>query len=102
VFVAKIYNKRDKNFPASAKYVGRPTLNGNPFEIGKDGSRDDVCYKFDKWLDTGENFGNKAATEERRQWILSHLPELKGFDLVCWCWPNKCHAISLAIRANRD
>ena len=97
----KIWNKRNHNTPASARYCGRPTLYGNPFVVGVDGPRGTCCVKFDKWLDTGENFGCLQATEFKRQWILSHISELKGLDLECWCWPDRCHCETLAIRANK-
>jgi len=96
-----IWNKLDKQTPAHAKYCGRPGPYGNPFEIGPDGDRDDVCIKFDAWLDTGESFGCSRATEAKRQWILAHVHELAHEDLECWCWPKRCHCESLAKRANK-
>lgn len=79
---------------------------GNPFEVGKHGERGQCCDMFEAWLDTGDwrhinNVECPAATEEKRQWILSHIHELKGCDLECWCWPNRCHCITLAKRANK-
>lgn len=82
------------------QYIGRPPLGqhwdwkyGNPFEIGKDGDRSTVISKIDKWLETGESFGNKNATPERRQWILDHVHKLKDETLGCWCnYPKEdCH-----------
>jgi Domain of unknown function (DUF4326) len=98
----KIYNKRDKGTPPDVRYCGRPTILGNPFEIGRDGSRDGVCDKFDLWLDTGESFGNNLATEERRQQVLAEIPKLKNQDLECWCYPLRCHCESLARRAHKS
>lgn len=82
------------------QYIGRPPLGqhwdwkyGNPFEIGKDGDRPTVISKMDQWLKTGQIFGNKNATPERRQWILDHVHELKDETLGCWCnYPEEdCH-----------
>ena len=82
-------------------YIGRPSpINkwgyGNPFEIDRDGDRDEVIDKYEKWLRTGENFGACGATEERRQWILSHLADLRGKTLGCFCYPLNCHGDVLA------
>lgn len=66
------------------------------------GDRNTCCDKFEIWLDTGESFGNESATEERRQMLLRHLHELKFQDLECFCWPNRCHCETLAVRANRE
>lgn len=98
----QIWNKRDRTTRRDVRYCGRPTGFGNPFEVGKHGTRDECCYKFEQWLETGEDFGNSAATSERRRWIIEHILELKGQDLECWCWPNRCHTETLANRANRS
>lgn len=37
--------------------------------MGRDGDRDLVVEKFEKWLTTGESFGNIYALEEKRQSI---------------------------------
>jgi uncharacterized protein DUF4326 len=63
-------------------YVGRPSKYGNPFEIGQDGTRQEVIAKYKEWINQPEQAGLRA--EMRR--------ELKGKDLVCWCAPQACHA----------
>lgn len=83
-----IYNRRDKNVPDAAVYVGRPTKWGNPFVIGLDGDRDEVVTKHRAWLITAP--------------IREDLHELKGKDLVCWCSPEACHAETLWEFANFD
>jgi hypothetical protein len=69
-------------------YVGRPSKFGNPFEIGKDGSRAEVIRKFEKYLN-----GNEALIAEVKA-------ELKGKNLICWCAPKACHATVLLQIAN--
>jgi len=69
-------------------YVGRPSPFGNPFEIGKDGSRDEVILKFKEWLKDHPDLKEKAKRE------------LKGKILGCWCSPKYCHAEVLAEIAN--
>ncbi len=68
-------------------YIGRPSKWGNPFAIGRDGSRRDVIEKYRAWLE-----GN---TE-----LLAALPGLRGKVLGCWCTPKACHGDVLAEMAN--
>lgn len=59
-------------------YIGRGSRWGNPFEIGKDGSREEVCAKYLGYLlDSPE--------------LLAALPSLKGKVLGCFCAPKLCH-----------
>jgi hypothetical protein len=69
-------------------YIGRPSKWGNPFAIGKDGTRDEVIAKYEAWL-----MGNKA--------LLADILELKGKTLACWCSPAKCHGDILDRLANQ-
>lgn len=59
-------------------YIGRPSKWGNPYEIGKDGTRNEVIEKYRQYI---------LNTPE----LLNALPELKGKTLGCWCHPQKCH-----------
>ena len=59
-------------------YVGRPSRWGNPFAIGRDGSREDVIARYEQWL---------LAQPE----LVAALPELAGKTLGCWCAPRACH-----------
>lgn len=56
---------------------------GNPFEIGKDGTREEVIAKYQIWL-------------YRQPELMEALPELKGKILGCWCAPKACHGDVLA------
>ena len=60
--------------------IDRATKWGNPFAIGKDGDRDDVCNKYTIWL------------ERQLQSGTLNLHELKNAKrLGCWCKPLRCH-----------
>jgi hypothetical protein len=59
-------------------YIGRPGPWGNPFVIGKDGTRDEVIQKYKEWIVTQEL-------------LMQEVHTLKGKVLSCWCWPKKCH-----------
>ena len=85
----KVWNKRDKNCPKDAVYVGRPTKWGNPFKIGEDGDRSMVIELYKLWI-------SQMLGSDRLD-----IRELKGKDLVCWCAPKPCHADVLLELANR-
>ena len=70
-------------------YCGRPSKWGNPFEIGKHGSRREVIEKYRKYI-----LENKE--------LLKDLGELRGKILGCWCAPKECHCDILAELANTD
>jgi hypothetical protein len=70
-------------------YVGRGRGSrwGNPFKSPRDGSRDEVIAKYERWLvDQPE--------------LMAALPELRGKVLGCWCAPKPCHADVLLRLAN--
>ncbi|WP_416067713.1 DUF4326 domain-containing protein [Rhizobium sp. ZK1] len=60
------------------RYIGRPDIFGNPFAIGRDGTRAEVITKYAGW----------ASTQPH---IVAALPELAGKNHVCWCEPLPCH-----------
>ncbi len=70
-------------------YIGRPSKWGNPFIIGRDGSRAEVVARYENWL-----------LEQPR--LLAELGELRGRVLGCWCAPLACHGDVLARLANRE
>jgi len=67
--------------------VDRFTDWGNPFELGKDGDRDEVCDSYEVF------FGLKKSLQNKVQ-------DLKGKALGCWCAPERCHAHYLQQIAN--
>lgn len=69
-------------------YIGRGSKWGNPFVIGRDGSRAEVIAAYEKWL--------RAQPQ-----LLRDLPELRGKVLGCWCAPRPCHGDVLAKLAAR-
>ena len=58
-------------------YIGRPSIWGNPYRIGRDGTREEVIEKYRKYIQSSSKI---------------HLIEdLRGKTLGCWCKPNPCH-----------
>ena len=84
----QVHNTYKRTAPPSAVYIGRGSPFGNPFVIGKDGTRDDVCDKFAAMLAADEALKAKVVRE------------LKGRDLVCFCAPHRCHGDALLAVAN--
>jgi Domain of unknown function (DUF4326) len=72
--MCKILNAREvgKTSTANRVYVGRPSKWGNPFALGRDGSRSEVISKYRCWVVTQAD-------------LMNALIELRGKDLICWC-----------------
>ena len=64
-------------------YIGRPSKWGNPFAIGRDGTRKQVIARYERWLLTQPE-------------LVASLHELEGKTLGCWCAPRACHGDVLA------
>ncbi|GAA1623713.1 hypothetical protein GCM10009733_020440 [Nonomuraea maheshkhaliensis] len=70
-------------------YIGRPSKWGNPFVLGRDGTRKQVIASYERWL---------VAQPQ----LIAALPELAGKVLGCWCAPHLCHGDVLARMANQN
>ena len=84
----RVWWHRDGDAPADAVYVGRPSPWGNPYRIGRDGSRAAVVAKFR---------GLVMRNPVLRRRIRHHL---HGRHLLC-CDQRPCHAEVLLDFANR-
>ena len=84
----KVVNKYHGNYPAGAVYIGRPGKWGNPFSIGKDGTRAEVIAKYRTMI-----CDNPAMIEQAKR-------ELRGRNLICFCAPQACHGDVLLEIAN--
>lgn len=63
-------------------YIGRPSIWGNPYVIGKDGTREEVLQKYKQYL------GRKIKSGEIS---IRKLASLYGKNLLCSCAPRPCH-----------
>lgn len=77
----RVHNKHHWTAPDDAIYIGRGSPWGNPFVIGRDGNRNEVCDKF-----------------EQRILPNLDLTKLIGHDLICYCKPARCHGDSILNR----
>lgn len=84
--MSTVHNAHAKTARPGAVFIGRGSKWGNPFEIGKHGTRDQVLARF--------------AAE-----VLPFLDlePLRGRDLICYCAPARCHgdAILAALASSR-
>lgn len=46
----KVINLNDVPLTNHITFIGRPSKWGNPYKIGKDGTRKEVIQKFEKYL----------------------------------------------------
>lgn len=69
-------------------YIGRPSIFGNPFEIGKDGTRSEVIDKFEAY------FVERLEKDPLFKKEFDKLVEMARSGelcLACWCVPQRCH-----------
>lgn len=63
--------------------VDRATRWGNPFKVGRDGTREQVVERYRQWLWQQVRAGKVSKAD---------LAALHGKRLGCWCAPLACHA----------
>lgn len=91
-----VLNKRTLSDPlpgVTRVYVGRPSVLGNPFAIGRDGDRDTVVAKYRRWL-YSQLRGVRTGDAAVRRAVHDLLAKARTgpLELVCWCAPAPCHA----------
>lgn len=76
--MCEVVNQRDEFYDV---YIGRGSFWGNPFVIGKDGTREEVIQKYleDLW------------SRRLEEGMIDKLLELEGKTLGCFCKPLPCH-----------
>jgi hypothetical protein len=87
-----IINRRNS---AGGFYVGRPTVLGNPFKIGVDGTREGVVKMYRSWLD------QKIQTKDFEvikmlSMLIAEYKKNGQLGLACYCAPLVCHADVIA------
>ncbi len=74
----KVHNKYHGTAPPTAKYIGRGSPWGNRYVVGTHGERGECCDLF-----------------ESEQLPTLDVESLRGYDLVCFCHPRRCHGHSI-------
>jgi hypothetical protein len=83
------------------KCVDRTSRWGNPFEIGRDGTREQVIQKYRDWFLTGTELKKVGRYIVNPRRLRDRLDELRGFNLAC-CRPElPCHADFLLEQASQ-
>lgn len=59
-------------------YIGRGSIWGNPFIIGRDGTRLEVVEKYRDWIIMQPK-------------LMAQLHTLQDKRLGCYCYPKACH-----------
>ena len=95
--------------PENTVVVSRPTKWGNPFIVGKDGTREECARLFALMLNGQLALTCTPSVEELRayrKFASANIGKLKGKNLACWCALPKpgeidhCHAaVLLSTRA---
>lgn len=68
-------------------YIGRGSIFGNPYVIGRDGTREEVIARYEKeWF----------PFLLRDKIFAAEVKKLKGKRLGCFCSPNHCHGDVIA------
>lgn len=91
--------------PRNAVNVARPSHWGNPFVVGKDGTREECVSLYALMLggclalSTGPSIAEQQAASAH---VWANIDSLKGLDLACWCALDgkPCHADVLMVLAN--
>jgi Domain of unknown function (DUF4326) len=91
--------------PSNTINVARPGKFGNPFVVGKDGTRSECVGLFAHLLagmvpiTSGDGLPDNI---NRRKYVMANLHRLRGMDLACWCALDgkTCHADVLLKLAN--
>lgn len=77
-----IYNRRLCDAPEGALYIGRGSVWGNPFVVGRHGTRTQVIDMYETRLKGLIDSGEVS---------LESLASLHNQPLLCYCYPNRCH-----------
>lgn len=71
----RVVNVKDEPYDV---FIGRTSLWGNPYKIGRDGTRSEVIEKYYWYI-------------KENDYLLKKTLELKGKVLGCYCKPKPCH-----------
>jgi len=67
--------------------VDRTSSLGNPFFMGNQYTRDDVCDYYEAWF-----YNNDKQSSRGFRKLLKAYEQFGKVRLFCWCAPLRCHA----------
>lgn len=93
--------------PENAVNVARPGKLGNPFIVGKDGTREQCAALYLRLAQGFIGFGDRVPPEDQvKAFRALHraLPALKGQHIACWCALDggACHGDVILKLANPE
>ena len=88
-----VYNLEAGKPGGICEYIGRPRTLGNPYVIGRDGTREEVIAEYKRWLWREMKAGGKVMAKMRELLDTAQNTELK---LLCHCKPLPCHGDVIA------
>lgn len=91
----KLSRAKGWRMPPDTLKVDRSTKWGNPFRVGRDGTRAECVDLFTKLLAGYICLSAGDAAEQQAYLEMAHRDraELRGKNLACWCPLNEpCHA----------
>jgi hypothetical protein len=71
------------------EYIGRGSPLGNPYILNRDGTRDEVCDMYYRYIHRHILLGNKLIIDELKR--LKAIAEQEPLFLECFCKPKRCH-----------
>ena len=87
--------------PPDTVKIDRATKWGNPFVIGKDGTRAECIEKYRRFV-VAKAKTTRPDVLASRTLVSAHVGDLKGKNLACWCpLDGPCHGDVLLELANR-
>lgn len=102
----RIQRRRSKGWrmPENTVYVGRPGPWGNPFVVGRHGTAAECVRHFRRLLAGYVTLGLGTLEEQEAFYfyVKTHIHELRGKNLACWCREGApCHGDVLLEAANK-
>lgn len=70
-------------------YIGRGSIYGNPFFIGRDGTRSEVIDKYGDRV--AKAFNDQSALSHAIYDLENRVANGEDLELVCFCAPKACH-----------
>jgi len=95
-FNLQLFSQSINGLPAAK--VDRTTPFGNPFIVGRDGTREE-CVRLHKLLLAGlvalTTKATPAEQQAHRNAVINNAQTMRGKNLACWCHGSPCHADTL-------
>lgn len=100
----QLSRKKGWKMPPNTIKADRSTKWGNPFIVGKHGTRQECVRYFRMLLGGYLCLGLDDECLKEQQQLLKHaekhIEQLRGKNLACWCKGSPCHADVLLKLAN--